>query len=126
MIEASGHDVDIEVDGGIDPSTVDGAVGAGANLLVAGSGLFRDPDGLGHAVASAPTLRARGAWPRSRGRVSLSGSSASTSPRGGIASVGVISRSNHRRPVREHEHAPRHGSRERRDTTARVGRCLRR
>ena len=50
MIDASGHDVDIEVDGGIGPSTVAGAARAGANVLVAGSSLFRDEEGLEHAV----------------------------------------------------------------------------
>jgi ribulose-phosphate 3-epimerase len=43
-------DVDIEVDGGISTSTVAGAVSAGANVLVAGSALFADPEGLDHAV----------------------------------------------------------------------------
>jgi ribulose-phosphate 3-epimerase len=43
-------DVDVEVDGGIGPSTVAGAAAAGANVLVAGSALFRDPEGLEHAV----------------------------------------------------------------------------
>jgi ribulose-phosphate 3-epimerase len=42
--------VDVEVDGGIAPDTVAGAAGAGANVLVAGSALFRDPGGLEHAV----------------------------------------------------------------------------
>lgn len=42
--------VDIEVDGGIGPETVGGAARAGANVLVAGSALFRDPLGLAHAV----------------------------------------------------------------------------
>ncbi len=56
MRDARGLDFDIEVDGGIGPSTVAGAVGAGANVLVAGSALFRDPEGLPHAVAE---LRAR-------------------------------------------------------------------
>jgi ribulose-phosphate 3-epimerase len=53
MIEASGRSdaIDIEVDGGIAGDTVAGAVGAGANVLVAGSALFGDPDGLEHAVA---------------------------------------------------------------------------
>lgn len=51
MIAARGLDVDIEVDGGIGPATVAGAAAAGANLLVAGSALFRDPEGLAHAVA---------------------------------------------------------------------------
>jgi ribulose-phosphate 3-epimerase len=43
-------DVDIEVDGGIGAGTIAGAAGAGANVLVAGSALYRDPEGLGHAV----------------------------------------------------------------------------
>ncbi len=46
-----GLSFDIEVDGGIGPATVAGAVRAGANVLVAGSALFRDPLGLSHAVA---------------------------------------------------------------------------
>jgi ribulose-phosphate 3-epimerase len=50
MVEASGVDVDVEVDGGIALGTVEGAVAAGANVLVAGSALFRDPEGLEHAV----------------------------------------------------------------------------
>jgi ribulose-phosphate 3-epimerase len=48
--EARGLDFDIEVDGGISPSTAAGAVAAGANVLVAGSALFRDEQGLAHAV----------------------------------------------------------------------------
>jgi ribulose-phosphate 3-epimerase len=53
MIAAAGLTgvVDIEVDGGIGPSTVAGAAAAGANVLVAGSALFRDPLGLSHAVS---------------------------------------------------------------------------
>ncbi|MEO5722956.1 MAG: ribulose-phosphate 3-epimerase [Ilumatobacteraceae bacterium] len=46
-----GDSIDIEVDGGIGPSTVAGAVAAGANVLVAGSALYNDPQGLTHAVA---------------------------------------------------------------------------
>lgn len=56
IISSDGLDVDIEVDGGIAPPTISGAARAGANVLVAGSALYRDPDGLGHAVAD---LRAR-------------------------------------------------------------------
>jgi ribulose-phosphate 3-epimerase len=51
LVLESGLDVDVEVDGGIGPATVKGAAGAGANVLVAGSALYRDPEGLGHAVA---------------------------------------------------------------------------
>ncbi|MET0904380.1 MAG: ribulose-phosphate 3-epimerase [Acidimicrobiales bacterium] len=50
LILDGGHDVDIEVDGGIAPSTIQGAAAAGANVLVAGSALYRDPQGLAHAV----------------------------------------------------------------------------
>ena len=51
LIDEGGYDVDIEVDGGIGPDTVASAVAAGANVLVAGSALFRDPEGLRHAVS---------------------------------------------------------------------------
>ncbi len=51
LIAAEGSDVDIEVDGGIGPNTIAGAAAAGANILVAGSALYRDPEGLAHAVA---------------------------------------------------------------------------
>ncbi len=58
MIDAAGlaDTVDLEVDGGIGPSTIAGAAAAGANVLIAGSALYKDPDGLTHAVAD---LRAR-------------------------------------------------------------------
>jgi len=57
MIDDAGRGdlIDLEVDGGIAPDTVRGAVSAGANVLVAGSALYRDPDGLGHAVAELRT-----------------------------------------------------------------------
>jgi len=58
MIDDAGlaDTVDLEVDGGIGPSTIAGAAAAGANVLIAGSALFRDPEGLAHAVTD---LRAR-------------------------------------------------------------------
>jgi ribulose-phosphate 3-epimerase len=56
LVLSRGLDVDIEVDGGIGPATIAGAAAAGANCLVAGSSLFRDPDGMAHAVSD---LRAR-------------------------------------------------------------------
>jgi ribulose-phosphate 3-epimerase len=52
MLDAGGHHgVHVEVDGGIGTSTIGGAARAGANVLIAGTALYRDPDGLGHAVA---------------------------------------------------------------------------
>jgi len=44
-IQRRGLDVDIEVDGGIAPSTVRTVVDAGANVLVAGSAVFGAPGG---------------------------------------------------------------------------------
>jgi pentose-5-phosphate-3-epimerase len=37
---------EVEVDGGIDATTVPLVVGAGATVLIAGSAIFRDPDGV--------------------------------------------------------------------------------
>jgi ribulose-phosphate 3-epimerase len=56
MIVEGGYDCDLEVDGGISPATVQGAARAGANVLVAGSALYRDPLGLEHAVAELRAL----------------------------------------------------------------------
>lgn len=39
-----GHDVALEVDGGIDPQTAPGCRQAGANVFVAGSAIFEQPD----------------------------------------------------------------------------------
>jgi len=51
-IAERGLSVDVEVDGGISPATAGGAAAAGANVLVAGSALFRDPAGLAAAVTA--------------------------------------------------------------------------
>ena len=59
VIVERGLDVDIEVDGGIGPATIGGAAAAGANVLVAGSSLFRDPEGLGHATTELRDLARR-------------------------------------------------------------------
>jgi len=56
IVVEGGWDCDVEVDGGISPSTVQGAARAGANVLVAGSALFRDPLGLEHAVTELRAL----------------------------------------------------------------------
>lgn len=41
MIKASGRDIDLEVDGGIKPGTARQVIEAGANVLVAGSAVFK-------------------------------------------------------------------------------------
>ena len=43
---------ELEVDGGIDPETAPLAVHAGANVLVAGSAIFRAPAGIPAAMAA--------------------------------------------------------------------------
>ena len=41
MIDASGRDIDLEIDGGINPETAKDAIGAGADVLVAGTATFK-------------------------------------------------------------------------------------
>lgn len=51
MIRASGRAIHLEIDGGIDRETVKIAAAAGANMMVAGTSVFRAPDGMAAAVA---------------------------------------------------------------------------
>ena len=44
MIDDSGHDIDLEVDGGIKPGTAKQVVEAGADVLVAGSAVYNAKD----------------------------------------------------------------------------------
>jgi ribulose-phosphate 3-epimerase len=67
MVDEAGLDVTIEVDGGIDTRTAPGAVAAGADVLVAGTGLFRHSGGLAAAVAALRAAAESGLdTPRSR------------------------------------------------------------
>jgi len=50
MIVKRGLDCDIEVDGGIGPHNAAQVVKAGANVLVAGTSVFRAPEGVAEAV----------------------------------------------------------------------------
>jgi ribulose-phosphate 3-epimerase len=43
MITASGHAIELEVDGGIGPDTIAGAAAAGADVFISGSALWRYP-----------------------------------------------------------------------------------
>jgi ribulose-phosphate 3-epimerase len=65
-----GCDVDIEVDGGVAPETIGGAAGAGANVFIAGTALWRDPAGIAHAIAD---LRSRAESARGPGLSAASG-----------------------------------------------------
>ena len=46
-----GLDVDVEIDGGISSTTISQATSAGANVFVAGSAIFKHPDGPTTAIA---------------------------------------------------------------------------
>jgi len=50
MIDEVGSGCDLEVDGGIDATTAPLVVDAGANVLVAGSAVFNDGEGVGAAM----------------------------------------------------------------------------
>lgn len=50
LIAATGRDIQLEVDGGISQGTVEAVVGAGADVLVAGSAVFNDAEGVEHAI----------------------------------------------------------------------------
>jgi ribulose-phosphate 3-epimerase len=55
MIDEMKPDCDLEVDGGIDPTTAPLVVNAGANVLVAGSAIFGEREGV---IAAMNRLRA--------------------------------------------------------------------
>jgi ribulose-phosphate 3-epimerase len=55
MIDKSGRDIDLEVDGGIDPETARRCIQAGADALVAGTATFKG--GPGHYAANIRALR---------------------------------------------------------------------
>ena len=55
LIDRSGRDIDLEVDGGVDVETARRAVAAGADALVAGTATFRG--GPGHYAANIRALR---------------------------------------------------------------------
>jgi ribulose-phosphate 3-epimerase len=53
MIDAGGYRIDLEVDGGIDTKTAPRAVAAGADVLVAGTAVFRGgPDAYAASIAA--------------------------------------------------------------------------
>jgi len=65
MIDASGRDIHLEIDGGITPDTVARATEAGARALVAGSAVFNDPKGYADAISRLRSEGRRGlAGPR--------------------------------------------------------------
>jgi ribulose-phosphate 3-epimerase len=59
LIDETGHDVLIEVDGGVKPRNADSIVAAGADALVAGSAIFGDQN-LADNVAALKSSAARG------------------------------------------------------------------
>jgi len=65
MLDRAGSRADIEVDGGVDASTVQRVVSAGATILVAGAAVFGTPDPEAAARSlRALAVQAAGAAPR--------------------------------------------------------------
>ena len=56
LIDDRGLDIDLEIDGGIAPSTIAAASNAGADTFVVGSAMFRDPEGFAHATSELRAL----------------------------------------------------------------------
>ena len=53
MIDSAGRSIDLEVDGGVDPTNAGRCIDAGADVLVAGTSVFRGgPDGYAAAIAA--------------------------------------------------------------------------
>ncbi len=52
MIRDTGREIDIEVDGGIDRSTIAEVAAAGATVFVAGTSIFGHPDGVREGIAA--------------------------------------------------------------------------
>lgn len=53
MIEATGRDIDLQVDGGVNAQTAKDCINAGANVLVAGTAVFKDgPDHYAENIAA--------------------------------------------------------------------------
>jgi ribulose-phosphate 3-epimerase len=52
MISEAGREIDIEVDGGVDAETAPEVVAAGATVLVAGTAVFKHPDGIAAGIRS--------------------------------------------------------------------------
>ncbi len=53
MINDTGRDIDLEVDGGVNPETAKQVIAAGANVLVAGTAVFKDgPDKYAENIAA--------------------------------------------------------------------------
>ena len=52
MIDATGRDIDLEIDGGVNPETAKQCIAAGADVLVAGTAVFKDgPSGYASNIA---------------------------------------------------------------------------
>jgi ribulose-phosphate 3-epimerase len=65
LIDASGRDIRLEVDGGVEIANIRAVVDAGADVVVSGSGIFKTPD-YGRTIAAMRTELARSDPPQNR------------------------------------------------------------
>lgn len=68
MLDGAGSDADLAVDGGINGGTAECVVAAGATMLVAGTAIFRNADGVAAAIAALREAAGRGQRTRVEGR----------------------------------------------------------
>ncbi|MGH2732842.1 MAG: ribulose-phosphate 3-epimerase [Actinomycetota bacterium] len=66
LIDGTGRDIPLEVDGGISPETIGAAARAGADAFVVGSALFRHPGGISACIAECRDILGGPAWGSSR------------------------------------------------------------
>ena len=59
LLDTADSWIDLEVDGGVSATTIEGAATAGANVFISGSALYRHPEGLGPAVTELRELAAK-------------------------------------------------------------------
>ena len=52
MVERTGSNAHVQIDGGVDPSNIQRAFNAGANVFVAASAIYKHPDGIEAGVES--------------------------------------------------------------------------
>jgi ribulose-phosphate 3-epimerase len=68
LIDDSGFDIELEVDGGITPATIGGAAAAGADVFISGSWLFAHPPGRAAAAEELRTAARDAITTRANGR----------------------------------------------------------
>jgi ribulose-phosphate 3-epimerase len=68
MLDSAGSEAELEVDGGVDSTTAGRLAGAGATVFVAGTAVFRAPEGIAAAIKAIREAAQQGQRPRIESR----------------------------------------------------------